>query len=301
MNQALVSIIVPVYNDQNYIKRCIDSVLNQTFKNFELLLIVDGANDNSENICRQYASKDNRIRVYIKQNGGTADTRNYGLDKSEGKYIAFLDTDDYVADTYLEVLYKGISEYDADIAAVKYVEKDEGKTNFISKKEEGYSIFDNHEGMRNIFHDEIYGNFVWNKMYKKEMFNDIKFVKVPKIEDMATMYLIFDKAKKTVFNSSELYFYVQRLSSQLHKREFKIFTNKLLVIRERYYYLLPKYPNIEENYKEYAQAIVECYPFNLKNKELIQNIRKDFKTLYPRVKNALNKKEKLKAFMYGLI
>ena len=120
MGNELVSIIVPVYNTEEYIRQCLDSILNQTYQNFECLLINDGSSDNSADICREYVAKDTRFRYFEKENGGVSSARNLGIERSEGAYITFVDSDDWVDSDYLEVLYSALIEEQADIAVSTY-------------------------------------------------------------------------------------------------------------------------------------------------------------------------------------
>ena len=120
MGNELVSIIVPVYNTEEYIRQCLDSILNQTYQNFECLLINDGSSDNSADICREFVAKDTRFRYFEKENGGVSSARNLGIERSEGAYITFVDSDDWVDSDYLEVLYSAILEEQADIAVSTY-------------------------------------------------------------------------------------------------------------------------------------------------------------------------------------
>ena len=117
--QDLISVIVPVYNVENYLKRCLDSIINQTYQNIEIILIDDGSTDNSGNLCEDYKKIDNRIKVVHKTNGGLSDARNTGIKKAKGKYITFVDSDDYVEYDYVEYLYNLIKKYDTNISFCK--------------------------------------------------------------------------------------------------------------------------------------------------------------------------------------
>ena len=120
MENELISVIVPIYNVENYLRMCLDSIQNQTYKNFECLLINDGSPDNSAEICREYAAKDSRFRYFEKENGGVSSARNLGIERSEGVYITFVDSDDWVEPDYLEVLYSIIVQEKADISVSTY-------------------------------------------------------------------------------------------------------------------------------------------------------------------------------------
>ena len=114
--KELISIIVPVYNVEKYLNRCIDSLISQTYQNIEIILVDDGSTDSSSEIVDGYLKKDNRIKVFHKDNGGLSDARNKGIEISKGKYLSFVDSDDYVTNTYIETLYNTIIEYEADIS-----------------------------------------------------------------------------------------------------------------------------------------------------------------------------------------
>ena len=120
MNQELVSIIVPIYNVENYLRQCLDSIVAQTYQNFECLLINDDSPDNSADICREYVKKDSRFRYFEKENGGVSSARNLGIERSKGKYITFIDSDDWVDSDYVETLYDELIKENADIAVSTY-------------------------------------------------------------------------------------------------------------------------------------------------------------------------------------
>lgn len=297
MNE-LISVIVPIYNDEKYLRRCIDSIINQTYSNIEVLLILDGSTDSSYQICKSY--HDNRIKIFQKENGGTADTRNYGLDRAEGKYITFCDTDDFYDTKILEILYKGISSTNSDISAVGYKEINENNiTNEKTEYIDEYQIMNQEEAFRNLFNDDKFGNFVWNKLFKKELFKTIRFRKVRKIEDMAVMYLIFNEAQKVSFNKSKLYNYVQRESSQLHKKSFSVFVTKFIEYGKKYEFVKKKYPHMIENDIEYTKVILECYPFIMFNKAYRKKANNDIRNLLSITKDYLTEKEKMKVKLFG--
>lgn len=129
----IISIIVPVYNVEKFLHRCIDSILAQTFADFELLLINDGSKDNSGLICDEYAAKDNRVRVFHKENGGASAARNYGLDNATGKYICFIDSDDWVENNYLETLWPAENE-DMVVCSITYEGKEKWELSLWDKK-----------------------------------------------------------------------------------------------------------------------------------------------------------------------
>ena len=174
---AEVSIIVPVYQVEKYIRQCVDSILAQTFTDFELILVDDGSKDGSGQICDEYAAMDRRVKVIHKENGGLSDARNRGMDQAAGNYFMFIDSDDYIAPTMLECLYKNILIEDADLAICNFLylfENDRKKDFSTSMKSEvlcAKEIFYNRKNER------CYGiwTVAWNKLYKKEVFGKLRF------------------------------------------------------------------------------------------------------------------------------
>lgn len=177
MNECLIdknpeiSIIVPVYNTEQYISRCIESILNQTFKDFELILIDDGSQDRSGEICDEYAKKDNRIRVFHNNNQGVSATRNYGINISKGKYLMFCDSDDWVADTWCEELYNTILAYPNSWITCNFFQVDNE-----SKKQR--VIKNNLNEINTLEKDDFYivfksgmSIYSWNKIFDKEKIN----------------------------------------------------------------------------------------------------------------------------------
>ena len=174
---AEVSIIVPVYQVENYLHKCVDSILAQTFTDFELILVDDGSKDRSGQICDEYAEMDERVTVIHKENGGLSDARNHGMDRAAGNYVMLVDSDDYIAPTMVECLYQSILKENADIAACNflYFFEDDRNQNFSTKIPSevlpGAEIFYNRKN------DRSYGfwTVVWNKLYKSKVFGKLRF------------------------------------------------------------------------------------------------------------------------------
>ena len=143
MENELISIIVPIYNVENYLRQCLDSIVSQTYQNFECLLINDGSSDNSADICREYIEKDSRFRYFEKENVGVSSARNLGIERSKGQYITFIDSDDWVDSEYLEVLYRALIEEKADIAITTYKQ--------FNMDDNCYYVYSYQRGMKNEF------------------------------------------------------------------------------------------------------------------------------------------------------
>lgn len=215
MKNDLISIIVPVYNVEKYIKKCLNSLIKQTYKNIEIIIVNDGSSDNSLSICQKFAEEDKRIKIITQENKGLSGARNTGLSLAKGKYISFIDSDDYVSNNYIEKMYLAIKSSNADICCCDfwYVSEDDNKWTFKNKKNK---IFTKEEALIDIFtgtqNTEI---MVWNKLYKTNLFfdNDIKFDLGKTNEDNFIMYKLYDKASKIVLIKDKLYYYLQRNDS----------------------------------------------------------------------------------------
>ncbi len=251
-NNHLVSIIVPIYNVEKYLEKCINSILNQTYKNIEVILVNDGSKDNSGNICEIYAKNDNRIKVIHKENGGLSDARNYGIKASSGKYLCFVDSDDYISNNFVELLLKNLLITDSDICACNFYYVDEDNKIWKHRELE-YKVYNKSEGIFDILtENQNTSIMVWNKLYKADLFkkNHILF-DVGKIhEDTFIMYKLYDKSKKICLIENHLYYYLQRkgsiMSQKFNKRSFDMLT---ALDETREYF---------KNKKEYS-VLIDCY------------------------------------------
>ncbi len=208
-----LSIVVPVYNVQQYIERCLESIKNQTYMNFEVILVDDGSTDQSAEICQAYVKADKRFKYYKKENGGLADARNYGLKYVSGDYIGFVDSDDYIEKEMFHKLMKVAIDYEADVVASKhkvcdnqylYSLRDTNRVQVMS----GYEMLNEHI---NLGVSEYYiTNSVWDRIYRAELLNGIEFEKGKNYEDIVFTTLVFLKARRCVYFDYSGYIYVQR-------------------------------------------------------------------------------------------
>jgi glycosyltransferase involved in cell wall biosynthesis len=213
----LVSIIVPIYNVEKYLNKCIDSLIKQTYNKIEILLVNDGSKDNSNIIMEEYAKQDKRVKCFYKNNGGLSDARNYGLKNSNGEYVMFIDSDDYIALNAVELLVNSIKENSSEIAVcdMSYV-YDDHQTYTSGGNFDTLSFNDNHEVI-------FINNSACNKLFKISLFDDIKFPTGLWYEDLACIPIVLSKAKKVSKINEALYFYVQRGDSIAHTISNKIF------------------------------------------------------------------------------
>lgn len=215
-----ITVIVPVYNVENYLNKCLDSLINQTYKNLEIIVINDGSTDNSGIICQEYAQKDNRIVYIEKENGGQSEARNMGLDRMTGSYVTFVDSDDWIELDYVEILYKKITEYQADIAVGNYYSfnETEGMYYFhIFGDSYHEKVYDNVSIFENLYESQEMKSFalisVWGKLYKADLVKHLRFDIGKLGEDGYLNQKIYLLAEKTIYLNKGLYAYRQREGS----------------------------------------------------------------------------------------
>ena len=244
MNE-LVSIIVPIYNVEKYLEKCIISLINQTYKNIEIILVNDGSPDNSLNICKKYQSTDERIVVLDKTNGGLSDARNYGIERAKGKYITCVDSDDYVLNDYVEFMYNNLKKDNADISICKHIVLFENNTQISTATHKKY-ILNPKQTLEMLLYDEDMDVSAVAKLYKKELFNGIKYPKGQLFEDAATTYKLIDKADKITFESEGKYFYIIRQDSITNRKFDERKAELIKSTKQMTEYIRNKYPELEQ-------------------------------------------------------
>lgn len=212
----IISVVVPIYNVKKYLEICLHSLVNQTYKNLEIILVDDGSTDGSSAICDIWAKKDNRIKVIHKTHGGVSDARNKGLDIAKGDFIGFVDSDDKIKLNMYEILYKNMKIHNADISVCNFIFVHNNDT-FDYGKSKNTSIKKGTEAFNMLFKKNNYGNFVWNKLYKHELFNKIRFPYGKNYEDIYVMHKLYYNAKTIVFIDKGLYYYISRKTSILEE------------------------------------------------------------------------------------
>lgn len=213
----LISVIIPVYNVSKYLHQCVDSVLKQSYKNLEVILVDDGSTDESGMICDQYALADNRVVVIHKENGGLSDARNAGMAIARGEYIGFVDSDDYIHCDMYKVLTDLLEQNNADIAIANWCGFTSGEGEKIYEERTGNILtFENLENLEFL----IYGKnkykislSVWDRLYRREIIKDFIFPKGRCYEDVVWSTKVFYKAKKSVYIDRNLYYYRRRNDS----------------------------------------------------------------------------------------
>ena len=251
---AKVSVIVPVYNVERYIAKCLNSLVNQTLKDIEIIIVNDGSTDSSKYVIEQYKEKYDNIKYYEKENGGLSDARNYGLQFATGKYIAFLDSDDYVDTNLYKKMYEKAKEEDSDMVECNFY--------WVYEKRNKRDIGQKYKGKKQMF--EKARVVAWNKLYKKEILDNAKveFPKGLRYEDVEFFYKLIPYIERVSFVKEPLIYYVQRKKSIINTQNEK--TKDIFTVLENVieYY---KENNLYEEYKEvieftYARLVL-CSSF----------------------------------------
>lgn len=251
----LISIIVPVYKVEKYLSKCVNSIINQTYKNLQIILVDDGSPDNCGAICDDYAKTDSRIIVIHKPNGGLSDARNAGIEVSEGEYISFVDSDDWLLPDFYQHCYSVLMEYKADMVACPLCSFNEGQEIVNIHMSGDIIILDDEMAMESMFHSDGIPWCGQAKLYKKELLGDIRFPKGLLMEDKATSYKLFSKCKKIVFSKKEGYMYLVRPGSIMHssftERNIKTFE----IQKELNNFIKENYPSVVPTTKAYTSRV----------------------------------------------
>lgn len=267
----LISVIVPIYNVEKYLDRCIKSILNQSYKNLDIILIDDGSKDRCSEICDQWERKDNRITVIHKENSGLSDTRNIGIELSHGSYLSFIDSDDYVHKDFIKILYELCKKYDSDISMCGVYEtcEEEDTTKNIKGGNEEVKYTKSILSKK----DSLYC-VAWNKLYKREVFQNVRYPKGKIHEDVAVIYKLLYFSNKVAITDIKLYFYFNNPNSIMRSN----YTKKHLDILDGLYdsYLF----FIRNNEEEYAFNVLNDYIDNILDQyKQCQTLGKDAKEI----------------------
>lgn len=211
-----ISIIIPAYNTEKYLDKCITSVCRQTFEDLEVIIINDGSTDQTGNIADDWAQRDSRVRVVHTPNGGVAEARNIGLRHAQGRYIGFVDSDDWVEPEMFEKLVEAAQQDAADIAICGHVrETDDGVLMRLRQPVKESAVWTGHQALVKLLLDYKIRAYLWDKLYKKELFKGLTFPEGRLFEDQQVLHKVFEKASKVSYISQPLYHYVQRGGSIL--------------------------------------------------------------------------------------
>ena len=286
-NMPLISVIVPVYKVEPYLRECVDSILNQTFTDFELILVDDGSPDNCPQICDEYVRKDNRVMVIHKENGGLSSARNVGLDyvfaHSDSRYISFVDSDDYIDFDFLKILLESI-DY-CDICVCSY--------STINKNLEGFAVNDkivDKENYWKLGDDGVYSIVAWNKLYKKELFKNLRYLEGKIHEDEFIIHRLISKCSCIKCIKEKLYYYRYR-SESITFEESSVKKNLLLIeiLTDRAYFYYHEETNPRLFKYNYDKALTLMMKWHSVYKKI-----KDYRKCFYRMKKIYKNKSKSK-------
>lgn len=296
--EELISVIIPVYNVKPFLVECLDSVINQSYSNLEIIIVDDGSNDGSEKICDEYKLKDNRIKVIHKENGGSSSARNTGIDCCLGNFITFIDSDDYIHKDMIKILYDDIKNNDADMAICDY----SNNYDLEVKNKKDIKLFYNLEEILGNLYNEynICFGTPWGKLYKKNLFNEIRYPLNKKYEDTFIIHRVYGHVKNLVFSNNTLYFYRIRENSLMNAKyslsnldELEAILDRMNFVKERnfeYFYARDFYRYVNALRRHYIQ-IKKHFP---KEREKLVYIIKEFNSIYNRNTRKLIFKNKLR-------
>ncbi|MBQ7890388.1 MAG: glycosyltransferase [Erysipelotrichaceae bacterium] len=261
----LISVIVPVYKVGEYLDECVQSIVSQTYKNLEIILVDDGSPDQCPEMCDKWANKDDRIRLIHKKNGGLSDARNAGLDIATGDYIAFVDSDDWIQHDMYERMLNALIESEADICACGIKACFPDKESSLNAKA---VIGASEKVLEMIYSDTIYPVAAWNKLYKKELWKDFRFPVGKICEDAFTTYLLVHKANKIVQIEDLLYNYRIRENSIMTSSFTKKRMDEEEAWRKNYEFISKEYPRIKRKafvfYLQKVNGLIHLIPLDQK-------------------------------------
>ena len=241
---VLITVVVPIYKVETYLKKCIESIRSQTYTYLEILLVDDGSPDNCPKICDEYAQIDERIQVIHKENGGLSSARNAGIDRAAGDYISFVDSDDYIEANMIELLYEGIVKHQCEIAICNhYVEKGDQLLMELPPVDKEW-VYTSQEATKLLLEDTVIKSYAWDKLYKAELFQTVRYPNGRNYEDIGTTYLLFDQANRICQLQGYEYYYQMRedsISNNNSTQKWHINCGEIITsMLERYEYFAQK-------------------------------------------------------------
>ncbi|WP_321826999.1 glycosyltransferase [Maribacter dokdonensis] len=245
-NLPLVSIIVPIYNVESYLPKCLNSIISQSYTKLEIILVNDGSTDGCLTICNNYKEKDARIIVIDKENGGLSDARNKGIDFANGEYLSFVDSDDYIHPKMIETMAQMTISEEADIVICGHYKVYDSETTEAIRGDGSIYVYKKEEALKKILEDVDINSFAWDKIYKKELFLNLRYPVGRIFEDTAFTYKVFEKAKKIVQLNNPFYYYLMRENSLSNTRNYKRNYHNFLAFYERFEFVNVNFKELNE-------------------------------------------------------
>ncbi len=300
--EGLISVIIPVYNVEDYLKKCVDSIINQTYKNLEIILVDDGSTDESSLICDSYLKLDSRIKVIHKKNGGLSDARNTGIDIAKGNYFAFVDSDDYIVNTTLESEINCLKNYNCQIAICNMIRYTvEGNTYSFYNPVDKVTVYKNNDRFKTLNQPSV-----CNKLFEAALFDNIRFPIGKYYEDTYIYHEVLFRANSVVLTGEDSYMYLIRSNSILGQPKYTIkYFDFIEAVYNRAIFLT------DQNIQPYAnEACLSLYAAianaesniqkNSETNKLFESSRKKYKEAYKILMNSKHKistKQKLRLFL----
>lgn len=293
MTDCLISVIVPVYKVENYLRQCLDSIINQTYKNLEIILVDDGSPDNCPKICDEYAKNDKRIKVIHKENGGLSSARNAGLDVCTGEYISFIDSDDIVDKNFIERMYTKSKEYRSDICICNYAKfSDDENIGCFSKEEKNTVLSSEIVQEKMLEKNAVLYIIMWNKLFKRYIFDCIRFPLGKINEDEAVIHYIYDRCKSDVLVINNILYFYRFNESSITNRKFSATRlDAMDAMKDRIEFYKRKNNNhlYELSLIKYEYVLKRLYILTYKNvpnsKSYLKRIISEYRTVFKECKN----------------
>ncbi|WP_430786418.1 glycosyltransferase family 2 protein [Virgibacillus flavescens] len=310
MQKNKVSVVVPIYKVEKYICRCINSIINQTYANLEIILVNDGSPDNSGRIADSYQENNpKRIKVIHKENGGLSDARNIGMELATGEYIMFVDSDDWLDTTMIETMMNIILEFDADVVQSAFYYAYQEKLLMDNRKRNTsfyLNLYDNKSLMHELVLNEKVKNFAWGKLYKTEMVRHVPFEKGVLFEDVFWAHQVMYKVKRFVSLNKPMYYYFQRDDSIVANYSTKNL-DMIKGLKKRHRFIAEFYPDlINESFKMILKSSLIHYnllllnriqdPSGIHRKEIQQYIQNHYQSLIEAAREDKQLRNQLKLF-----
>ena len=287
-----VSVIVPIYKVEKYLKRCMDSIVNQTYRDLEIILVDDGSPDNCGKICDEYAKQDSRIKVLHQENGGQSKARNEAMKIAKGDYFCFVDSDDYIAINMIERLVSLAQHNQADISMIDYTFFSGEQADVAKQNEDKCQIFTNVELIKNMHTvpGELYV-VMWGKLFKRELFEGITFPEGRICEDLAILYKLYDRSVKAVYSTEVMYYYFRNnADSSTFQIKDKFYVDVFAALEQEIEYLRATHSDLQA----YPQKTYLYWTFDYyrklrkengrKNKEKMKMLLEKYRMIYKEIK-----------------
>ena len=247
-SDSLVTLIIPIYQAEQYLNNCLETIVHQTYDNLEIILVDDGSTDKSSLLCDEWAMKDTRIKIIHKKNEGRSIARNVGLNNATGDYIVFVDSDDWISNTMIEKLIKNLECTNADMSICQFINVfSDGRMKKNTTFNSGIKLFNRKEFFSLLLKDDVITNHLWRVLFKRKMISGVKFPSQMDFEDIYTMPDLVRLCKKIVYTDDAEYFYRFNDKSIVHRVNVNQYYDHYLAITRSYYRIVELEPSLRKN------------------------------------------------------